>query len=336
MANAVQSSATELASVVQSSKEPVTTKLAAFVGLLRALSNTPKRTIGLRDEAALTWFFGPGMATFERSVFGAMCERMQRDGANSKRCPKCHGEGVLNEGGFASRTKKDDDQARRNVKAGGWCEACNGTGAVPAERGKHPPCRTGTIACPPCSGTGIAGLKRHRKGPLRGKRARRRAEILESAAPCMRCRATGVIEVDPAFGTDDGAYIVPGPNDEALTRYGVISRRVAILSRRDPRLVEVLRAYYGDAGSRWGRERQGRIFAVYPLTRAGKSLLRLGGKAQGNAASLRDSERLGVESELEKTQPKEQRRALLDAADRQAREMYARTAEVWNTIARQR
>lgn len=117
------------------------------------------------------------------------------------------------------------------------------------------------------------------------------------------------------------------PTERALERYAAVSRR---LDRVERAHVEVLTAYYGDTGARWGRTRHGRTFAVYALTPAGHKLVRMAMLGSGtDGVHLSAGERIGVQAELEKTQPKATRRALLDAADRQARELVEAASVEW-------
>lgn len=153
--------------------------------------------------------------------------------------------------------------------------------------------------CPACGGTGYRERRaRHDRGP---------------------------VTAQPTAEDKGGRGYTP--TEHALERYAAVSRR---LDRVESQHVEVLAAYYGDTGARWGRTRHGRVFAVYALTPAGHKLVRMAMLGSGtDGVHLSASERIGVQAELEKTQPKQQRRALLDAADRQARELVDAASVAW-------
>jgi hypothetical protein len=231
--------------------------------------------INLHDEAALQWFFGRGSTVFERSTFGAMLDRLDKDAHTSTPCTLCEGAGILEEGGFAIK-KVGDDFDERTVEHGGWCPRCRGTGFTPVRTRKSKEALTARPSKPPIEGGGEA------------------------------------------------------PDDTALTRYAVTSRRLSTVERSDPEAIEVLAAYYGDAGCRWGRTRHGRLFAVYALTPAGCKLIKMALEGRQDAIEMSDHERIGVAAELEQTQPKRQRRALLDAAAVQALELVRKAAVAWN------
>ena len=97
----------------------------------------------------------------------------------------------------------------------------------------------------------------------------------------------------------------------------------------DYQSLEVLRRYYGDTGARWGRTSKGRVFSIYPLTSAGQRLLKRTRRDGDDQVTLTDCERLGVQADLQKSQPKQDRGALLVQADEQARALLEAAAEEW-------
>lgn len=238
--------------------------------------------INLREEASLTWFFGRGQSTFQRSTFAGILERIDFDAYTSTRCGRCRGEGILEDGGFYLRTVKNEitlEEVTVEVEAehGGWCPRCRGTGST----------------------------------PLRRKDNR---DALLTARPTAEHAAAG-------------GYV---PDDFALRKYALVSRRLDRVASVDPLLVEALASYYGDAGARWGRTRYGRLFTLYALTPAGHKLVRMSMRSTSDAITLTAIERIGVEADLDAQQPKPKRRALLDAAARQAAELYDRMCDAWN------
>lgn len=157
---------------------------------------------------------------------------------------------------------------------------------------------------------------------------------------CDRCRGVGSMPIRKKHSRnpltarpkkDSGEGSGYTPDDSALTRYAIVSRRLDLVAAAHGKaMVEVLVAYYGDVGSRWGRTPHGRLFAVYALTGAGHKLVRMSMARTSEGITLSAAERIGVEAETEKTQPKPNRRALLDAAAGQALTLYERASAAWN------
>jgi hypothetical protein len=150
--------------------------------------------------------------------------------------------------------------------------------------------------CPRCKGTGFKSFELYEKGEV-------------TAYPTA--------EVVEARGYE--------PNHAVLQKYGRISRRLdAVRAKLGSAGVEVLEAFYGDVGMRWGRTKHGRLFSLYPRTKAGKKLLeKTRAKERDNdPLTLSACERLGVQAELQGMQPKGWRRELMDAAAKQAEELH--------------
>lgn len=229
-----------------------------------AVTHTASDSVSGRDEADLTWYFGPGACAFERSTFGAMLAAIERDAYVSEPCGACGSTGIVE-------------------ASGAWCPRCSGAGSVPRRKGA-------------------------RSRDTWGK---------------------SVMHVRGARGDSQGYT----PDDGTLTRYAVLSRRVAQL---DARHFDVLATYYGDAGARWGRTRHGRAFAIAPLTQSGARLVEYSRSRGQSASVLAGHEILGVEAELDRTQPRRERRALLDAALRQAEALYCAAARAWNATSETR
>lgn len=282
---------------------------------------TVGEVISLGDEAALSWYFGIGLSIYERSTFGAILAKLERDGFGSEQCARCGGEGILETGGVNVSNKcktcgGDGRVARRwcsdcgglgtvapyevPVAEGGWCTACRGTGHTSVHRiAKH---RTPCAVC--------HGVLKHK---------------------CSNCLGSGQepITAQPIHKAQEAAGVQA--DDTALTRFAVTSRRVAQVRAQSPALAEALSVYYGDVGQRWALAGLGRVFSLYHLTGPGKKLAKWGEKA-GKAAELglTAQERIGTQAALEHEQPKQERRALLTAAGEQAAGLYARAARAWN------
>src|SRR5690242_4935100 len=88
-------------------------------------SVTVSEVISLSDEAALSWYFGQGLSIYERSTFGAILAKLEREGFGSEACARCSGSGILETGGVNVENKcktcgGDGRVARR------WCQDCQG------------------------------------------------------------------------------------------------------------------------------------------------------------------------------------------------------------------
>lgn len=230
------------------------------------------------DEAALGWFFGKGLAAFERSTFGAMIERLAMDAHTSRSCFTCRGTGVAGSDGgpvWTEKRSKGEEKPSKGEEdvvwgAGNWCPKCRGVGCIPVRKTNQ----------------------RHS------------------------------VTVQITAEAHDGLGYVP--NDAALTRFAVVSRRLGFVPLD---LARALATYFGDVGSRWAPTGNGRLFALYPLTEAGKRLLR--STEDSESVDLLPHERLNVLVELDRLQAKGARRVLLDAAASQAIELFEAAAEAW-------
>jgi hypothetical protein len=148
---------------------------------------------------------------------------------------------------------------------------------------------------------------------------------------CVNCLGSGQepITAQPIHKAQEAAGVQA--DDSALTRFAITSRRVARVRETSPALAVALSVYYGDVGQRWAMTDRGRIFSLFHMTAAGRKLAKWGEKA-GKAAELglTSQERIGTQAALEVEQPKQERRALLEAAGEQARALYFRAAKAWN------
>lgn len=294
--------------------------------------SAPSDAISLGDEAALSWFFGPGLSIYERSTFAAILAKLDRDGFGSEKCTRCDGAGILDEGGVSVETRCrgcggmgrvgrrwcDDCQGSGQVApyevavdAGGWCQTCRGTGSTPIEVAARR--RTPCSVC-----RAPFGLHPRAKAPMRSQ-------------TCSNCLGTSFepITAKPIQTGEDAAGVQA--DDTALTRFAITSRRVARVRDRSAKLAEALAVYYGDVGQRWAMTDRGRIFSLYHLTPAGRKLAKWGEKAgKGAELELTAQERIGAQAALEAAQPKADRRKLLEIAAGQAVALYQRAARAWN------
>jgi hypothetical protein len=97
-------------------------------------------TIPESDQSALSWYFGPGAAYFERSTFGEQIERTDRLNHVSEICDACDGLGFveLTADQIAARVKDfDDAKATENPekRLEKWTEVCARTLCKACKRG---------------------------------------------------------------------------------------------------------------------------------------------------------------------------------------------------------
>jgi hypothetical protein len=101
---------------------------------------------------------------------------------------------------------------------------------------------------------------------------------------CQKCLGTGSLPVamrrskhaltarPKAVSSSSNAKT---PSDKTLTKYASISRQVNRLQETKPESVQILAAYYGNAGTRWAQtEGYTRIFPVIVLTKPGEMLVK--------------------------------------------------------------
>jgi hypothetical protein len=336
------------------------------------------RPISGPDEVALSWFFGQGLSIYEKSTFGPIVQKIAMDGYASTTCGTCDGAGIIDEGGGVTLDDKCrgcSGSGREPHKAGReqrWCLTCGGLG-------REPPYEVEVKMggwCPSCRGTGSGCVERKsvrrarcvwcRPDPYVASTDERTGEVTKALmitawVPrhcCPNCLGVGdaPITAKPVAKGDEAGGVIG--NDTALTRFAITSRRADAVKAISPALHAALEAFYGDMGSRWALTQFGRLFALSHLTPAGKTLARIGiqtgapkakkkgKKAKGKATKkkptadvveavlLSAQERIGVQANVEQTQPKHEgeRRKLLDAARAQAADLYARAAMAWNSV----
>ena len=177
-------------------------------------------------------------------------------------------------------------------------------------------------------------------GSWRCSRCRGSGVLQGNGAWCDRCNGTGAIpyQLDPASseridqitahstGSNHGAGYVP--DDTVMARYAVISRRLSLLPRR---LALALEAYHGDRGIHCAAHHTWPMVAVYPLTASGQKLARL-----ASEKGVPDHERCRLEIVAQRQQAnppnKPARGALIEAAERQATQLYVAAVDAWNAL----
>jgi hypothetical protein len=160
---------------------------------------------------------------------------------------------------------------------------------------------------------------------------------------CAKCRGIGVLGGDDYTSPDYGAWCpkcggtgtlpvamkrgkVPltarpkasashssgkTPADKTLTRYASISRRINRLQEAHPESVQILAAYYGNAGTRWAQtDGYSRMFPVIALTIPGATLIKRALPSEliqtpelDRGVPMEAHEQLGRLYELNKTRP---------------------------------
>lgn len=321
--------------------------MASATAAVKASKQQRAAPARLLNESFLIWFCGPGQSAFQRSNFGSTIDRILAGARVSENCAQCQGTGVdISSLGFKlehdseincrplgeERVRLDDGGAEREAPACGrrcgWCSKCLGQRAQVGE--------PSTLAaksrrgwCSKCRGQGV--IERELKPSKSSREGYRRCKDCKGAGRgCPKCTERGYLVVDPVFETavDEGSGYVP--SHDALDRYAKVSRWLGLVAEHSNAAVEVIRTYCGEVGARWARTRHGRIMALYPLTPAGKKLVSMGLEGGKQEVQLSAAERIGVHAELERLQPQERRRLLLDAAHEQAEAYLAAAAGIWD------
>lgn len=303
-------------------KNPASLGSGGRVDLLVSPKKPRPRDLSDRDQSDLCWFFGPGQTVFEKSCMGPMIERAQLFAFGTRRCDECEGSGFWNERREADRARRGtlrEHETRRRSRLGRAeelaaliLESSGDDAAVDA------PKRPDDLACPECKGMGWKASKsalRNRRDPT-DKRKVAHGVTLER------------LDARPKSGSghEEPSYT---PEDAHLRRYARISKRLMLVQRVDGESAAVLSVYYGDRGSRW-RPTRGRIFALYPMTDEGTELVRRSRLRAGkDAPHLAPDETIESEVVLQRTAPKEGRRAVLNRIDDAARAMYDRARDAW-------
>lgn len=275
-----------------------------------------KKRMFSSDEGDLIWYFCSALHKFERSVHGAMADRVERDSMSSSKCFVCHCSGVIEDqrainihksnrrGGKTVTTEvavckdgiwtTEKRTQARTVQIGDQCDFCHGTGWLPSPRTK-PRCdcwglgpRTRS-SCPECLGTGVPRF---------------------SAVPRHEIKEAAGAEVD----------------GDTSARYALISRRISHL----PVVIRVvLSIYYGPHGNSWEDQPQGRILSLMEFTKSGQYLLRKTKQEGDEATGASDAEKLASQWELERRDSNPGRKGALEAAEAQANTVLDIAQQAW-------
>lgn len=97
------------------------------------------------------------------------------------------------------------------------------------------------------------------------------------------------------------------PDDDELFRAAAVSRRLRRVGAVDRAAEQTLETYYGGLGARWARTSFGRIFALYPLTDAGATLVREEQSARPDLELL-PHEHIAAQWRAQRMQPTQSRR----------------------------
>jgi hypothetical protein len=270
----------------------------------------------IEDQRDLAWFWGPGQVAFERSKLGAQLDVAELFSFGSTTCENCRGSGFAFQPESVEKgleaIKAYQAQHADDIAAGkmppipkwhddGTCKRCNGFGRIQRDEphrlsigawchrcGEPEDIRDEDLCCPSCGGAWT--------------------------------RRSSALTAQPS-GTE--VRLLAEPYGDELERYGAVSHRLGKISDK-------ARGDLGGffcTGLRWADDKRlGQIFGVMPRTPAGKTLLRQSRKKTQNEDRLPDDVVLATEAELELTQPKRNRRELLEAARQQA-ELRLRSSE---------
>lgn len=278
---------------------------------MTASITTPERhEIPSHEASDLEWLFGQGGATFERSPTGAVLERLLRDSCGAAKCRICKGRGLLSSTAAVVRARATKHH-REHIERG---ELKREDGVL-VYTSIHEFKTVGLGSwCGACGGTGYVPKRTPKGSTAHGE-----------YDDHNRLSIVGGLDARPG-STGGGETARSEPDSAALVRFARTSRRLSLLNERQ-RLI--LWAYHGDVGARWGREPSGRIFALFPLTKGGKSLLGPGKGVDGGGGIAGAAERLWSVVAAHLSQPHHRTHAALERADSEAREILAEAAAAW-------
>ena len=189
----------------------------------------------LLDAETLEWYLGRGQSVFERSPTGAVLDMIAMHAYTSIRCRTCRGEGIVGSIDIIPRLKLL------------WKE--------PEKRPLRALIERAFSDCPECHGVGSIKVEE-------GYR-----QVYSKEAPFAPLNP---IDVKPRAASQ--ASSKSAPDDEDLTRYASVSRRLAQLPRDAERIIRV---GWGPEGQSWADiMERGRVWAIVPLTREGSALLK--------------------------------------------------------------
>lgn len=199
----------------------------------------------------------------------------------------------------------------------------------------------GTSPCPVCHGAGIVDRRWY------GRDASGNKVLFPTGKSCSKCDGRGAlvgrlvqsdepITARPTCHRDFGAR--QPPPDQVLVRYARVSRR---LGKMPLGLRTAICAAYGDVGeAQLGSGLRGRSWALAPLTKPGKELLAMARRARDVARSMTHNEEpvalLTALAQIDAVKPNKIRRALLQQAAAEARELLLLAELSWETSTRRK
>jgi hypothetical protein len=261
-------------------------------------------TLPPHEEADLSWYFGPGSAYFERSTFGAQLTICEQLAYESMLCTACAGLGFteLSAAEIVKRAKRIDELAASISDRLRTIDDPEEREREKARMDRERTKLTKETVCTACEGLKVESKKIHRHDrPLDAKPKKK-----EDNEPKNE------------------------PEDWALCRYARVCRRLDSLPEQ---AVNVLRLYYGDIGSRWAGEREGRLLALYALTPPGKKLARRGlSKDESDALEglgVRPDQSVVNQCNAQRLKSDSTRGKLLLEAREQSKKLLSEAAKAW-------
>lgn len=272
--------------------------------------------------------------------YGEMCERAAAARKVSETCPSCGGAGYreLTRGELERRSARiastkdsfERQLLREELGTDSDCRVCNGVGYVEREVLRRGFDKFATTAwCGRCRGSGeVRNEDRQDECPRCLEYRERGAVVCGYIVPATvketGCSRSG--KPPQRIGIDDAAGDPWNAFEAQVEAHGRETRRFDAFRRANPTAAAALTILESDEGHRWAATKWGRLFALWPLTSAGKKLIR-DGRARsraGHGFTLRDTEVLASERNAEEatSTPNLRRRAWLAQADREARRLH--------------
>lgn len=276
-----------------------------------------------------------GAPSQRSTALGASIDRNAIMGGDSRVCPKCQGASVL-------RPKRLSQGALDML------------GLIQANARPQPACRVGDLIGAPRIDRGgklISGRYSRDEDladplsdyaivrTLAGGDVARMEDALREFEPwCGRCRGNGhvaatrpagkPIDVESTGSSKEPWRDFQEPVAE-LVAFGAASAVMRSVISDAPEFELVLVAYFGTTGARWAGSVYGKVFAAYPFTAAGQSLL---SRTGNRAGELDPWERIHEIA----TSPTRKRdvAALVDAAGHQAVAILSRAGKSWDDAVR--
>jgi hypothetical protein len=118
------------------------------------------------------------------------------------------------------------------------------------------------------------------------------------------------------------------PDEDLLLRAASVSRRLRRVAESDARAAQTLEVYYGGIGARFAPGKEGRLFALYPLTDAGAHLCQ-DESARDATRALLPHERIARAIEEQRRRPTDERRDLLARVRAQAERRLTDAWRAW-------